>query len=48
MTMVNNTELLHFLTGECFHAIKASDKAHSALSLSWEKNNPGPTSWKAR
>jgi len=44
--MVNNTELLHVLTGEHFHAIETSDKVHSALSLSWEKN-PGSTSWKA-
>lgn len=34
MTIINNTELLHFLTGECFHAIETSDKAHCTRSLS--------------
>lgn len=34
MIMVNNTELLHFLTGEYFHAIETSDKVHSARNLS--------------
>lgn len=47
MTIVNKTELPHFLTGDHFHATEASDKAHSALSLSWEKKNPGSTLWKA-
>lgn len=48
MAVVNNTELSsHFLSGEDFLATEASDKVHSAFSLSWEKKNPGSTSWKA-
>lgn len=34
MTTFNNTELLHFLTDECSHAIETSDKAHLARNLS--------------
>lgn len=44
MTMVNNTELSHFLIGEHFHATEHQMEVYSALSLSWEKKNPGSTS----